>query len=452
MSELELAKGQAVVQSLASSSLTAEQPIVADGSSRFVDRSLPLYAETRRRNALIRLLNFIFSLWPSLVLFVILPAMAIGCYYAFVAADQFIVEWKFVVRQVEDTSFSKGTTSFDTEQGGSDSSMFSREGAKGSSTSGGGKPSGASSRSASIAIDNQDGFVVASYITSPAIIRDLSKMLNLREMFARPEADSWARLPERASADDLTSYWLDRVSAYVDRPSGIVTVDFRAFRRWDALAIANAVDILSANLINKMSLRARQESLERAKQEVDRSERAMRAVMTDFESFRNRAGLIDPNNAAADTSDLLKQLLSERLATDSRLSVLNQLRPRAPEIATLKTRLDSVDTHIAQLQATLTAKERGASTISAALATFEELRVREQLSEQIYTDARNDEERARQTAEKRWLYIATFQPPVLPDDSEYPNRVGFSALGATLLFVVWSIVALIRMSILDHRS
>jgi capsular polysaccharide transport system permease protein len=452
MSELELARGRAVVQSSPPSELTADQPIIADRYARFVDPSLATYADTTRRGPIIRLLSFVFSLWPSLVLFVILPALAITYYYAFVAADQFVVEWKFVVRQVEDTSFSKGTTTFDSEQGGAESGMFSQGGKESSGSSAGKSTGGGSSRSSSITIDNQDGYVVASYIQSPAVVRDLSKMLNLREIFSRPEADFWARLRARATADELTSYWLNTVSSYIDRPSGIVTVDFHAFRRWDALAVANAVDILSANLVNNLSLRARQESLERAEQEVDRSEKAMRAVMADFESFRNRAGLIDPNSAAANTSDLLKQLLSERIETDSKLSVLKQLRPRAPEIITLKTRLESIDMHIAELQATLTAKERKAGTIAAALATFEELRVREQLAEQIYTDARNDEERARQTAEKRWLYIATFQPPALPDDSEYPDRIGFSTIGATLLFAAWSIAALVRMSILDHRT
>jgi capsular polysaccharide transport system permease protein len=444
MSEVE-PRSQAVVQSSVPPELN-DQSIVAHGAARFVDRSFAAYADTEQRGFPFRWVSFVFSLWPSLILFVIAPAVAIAYYYAFIAADQFVVEWKFVVRQVQDSSFSVGTTTFDSEQGGEQSGKGAGQPTESKSSGGGG------SRSSSITVDNQDGYVVASYIQSPTVVHDLSKMLSLREIFGRPEADFWTRLGDNASAADLTSYWLDRVRAYVDRPSGIVTVDFSAFRRWDALAIANAVDILSANLVNNISLRARQEALERAKQEVNRSGKAMQAVMADFESFRNRAGLIDPNNAASTTGDLLKLLLSERIATDSKLSVLKQLRPAAPEIVALKTRLESIDAHIAELQATLTAKERSASTIAEALVTFEELRVKEQLAEQIYTDARNDEERARQTAEGRWLYIATFQPPVLPDDAEYPKRIGFSAIGAILLFVAWSIVALIRMSILDHRT
>ena len=86
----------------------------------------------------------------------------------------------------------------------------------------------------------QNAYIVTSYIQSRAIVDNLNKTLNLREIFRRPEADFWARLKRNASIDELTDYWKTMVSTYIDAPSGIVTLQVRAFRPDDAVALAKA--------------------------------------------------------------------------------------------------------------------------------------------------------------------------------------------------------------------
>jgi capsular polysaccharide transport system permease protein len=430
-----------------------EPPLVAFDDGRFVDRHLAAYDDTRRSGPVRRVVGLVFSLWPSLVLFVVLPSLAVTFYYAVIAADQYVVKSSFVVRQVQDTSFSKKSGTFDTAMGGpgADSKTMS-QGSRKEMLPSGGRDTGGGSRSSSITTDDQDGYVVASYIGSRAIIADLSKTIDLAAIFRRPEADFWARLRDRPTAEEMRAYWLDMVSAYADRDSGIVSVEARAFRRDDALMLAKAIDVAAGDLVNNMSQRARDEALARARQEVDRADRNMRAVMTEFETFRNSAGLIDPLDVASNTSALLKQLMGQRIETDNELFVTRQLRPDAPSIRALKARAAALDGRIAELRETLTAKGKDAGTIAATLVTFEQLRVREQLAQQIYIDARNAEEHARETAARRWLYIAAFEPPERPDDSEYPDRVGFPAIAAASLFAGWAIIALLRLSVVDHVS
>jgi capsular polysaccharide transport system permease protein len=428
-----------------------DPPLVAFDDGRIVERHLATYDATPPRGPVRRFFGFVFSLWPSLILFVILPALAVTFYYAFVAADQYVVKSSFVVRQVEDTSFSKGSAAFDAGQGGpeADTKTMS-QGSNRQMYPSAGQGAGTGSRSSSITTDDQDGYVVASYIESRAIIAALSKTMDLEAIFRRPEADFWARLRARPTAEEMRAYWLDMVSTYADRDSGIVSVEVRAFRRDDALALAKAIVAAAGDLVNDMSLRARDEALARARQEVDRADRSMHAVMTEFETFRNGAGLIDPLNVASNTGDLLKQLLGQRIETDNELFVTLELRPDAPSIRALEARAAALDDRIAELRATLTAKDKAAGTIAATLVTYEELQVRQQLAQRIYVEARNAEEHARQTAARRWLYIAAFDPPERPDDAEYPDRIGFPAIAAAMLFVAWAIIALLRLSVADH--
>jgi capsular polysaccharide transport system permease protein len=447
MSWLERARRRDVDRTAATDVLDKEEP----AAPRFIDQAAIDYfdADGERRGWLRRARGFILKPWPSLILFVILPSLAVIYYYGVAAADQYVVQARFVVRQVEDTSFAKGTMKL----GGDESQSSNKAGESGATSNSGTSSSG--SRKSSITTDDQDAYVVASYIGSPAILGSVAKDLNPRDLFQRPEADFWARLGDSASKEDLERYWLRMVNAYVDRSSGIVTLEVRAFRREDALMLADTIIASSSRLVNDMSLRARDDALTRAKAEVERANGAMRAVMTDMEMFQNREGLIDPLNTATNTSEVLKQLLGRRIATDTELYVTQQMRPDAPTIPTLKEQLKALDDRIADLRSTLTAKGAPATdvrAISATLVGFDELAVKEKLATALYVNARIAADNARQSAEKRWLYLAVFVPPTLPDDSEYPDRLAFPAIGVVVLFALWAIAALIWASVLDHRA
>lgn len=450
MSWLERTRRKDVGQSAPADLIVKEKTSVEPTETSFLDNDVLGFDEAQTKLPLWRrCLAFLFKPWPSFILFVILPAAAIVVYYAVVAADQYVVESRFVVRQVEDTSFatSKLSISSSTAPTSSDSSKAG----EGGGTSVGGAASRSSANS-TIMTDDRDAYVVASYINSSAIIDDVSNDLNIEKMFRRPEADFWARLQPDASQEEVQRYWGHMVNAYVDRLSNIVTVEVRAFRREDALMLSNAILASATKLVNNMSLRARNDAVTRAKEEVERTDRSMRLIMADMETFRNREGLIDPINTATNTGDLLRQLLSKRIATDAELYVTRKMRPDAPNIPTLEEHLKALDARIAELRATLTDKDAAARTISATLSGFDELEVKEQLAKEMYIDARVAEENTERSAQGRWLYLAVFDPPLLPDDSEYPDRLAFSSIGVIVLFAVWATAALIWASVLDHQT
>ncbi len=400
--------------------------------------------EYRRRSPFVRLVRAFFKPWSSLTLFVIVPSAVVCAYYSFIATDQYVVESHFVVRQIAETSIAKGTITLESApQGAADQT---KAGESKAATSAG-------SPRSTFTTDDKDAYVVSSYIASPAIVDRVSEDLNVADFFRRPEADFWARLENDASQEDLQRYWLNMVSAYVDRSSGIITLEVRAFRREDALMLSNAIIAAASTLLNDMSLRARNDALARAHEEVEKADHDMHVVMIGLENFRNREGLIDPVNVATNTGDLLKRLLGKRIAIDTELYVTKNMRPDAPTIPALVEQLKALDARIGELRATLTVNNSADTrAISTTLVGYDELEVKEAMAKEIYIAARAAEENAQETAERRWLYLASFDPPTLPDDSEYPRRIGFSAIAITVLFALWSIAALIWASVLDHRT
>lgn len=361
----------------------------------------------------------------SFIIFVALPALATVVYLLVLASDQYVAETKFALRTAQmDTVKDKSSSS----QGG------------GAQTASLGLP----------AIAGQDAYVVATYVRSLAILRDLPPSLNIREIFRRPEADFWARLPADASAEKITDYWRSMVSTYVDSLSGIVTVSARAFRRDDALALVTEITAASERLINAMSTRARADAMARAEAEVKRSEALVRGALADMRDFRNSERVISPAAEATGASTLLLNAMGERIRLQSELTSAERvMSASAPTLTSLRARLQSADQQIETLKAQLTGG--AGKTVSGAIARYEELELQRQFSEKLYLMSQEALERARQKAERQSVYLSAFVPPSLPEEAEFPKRIQYSVLIPIAFLILWGIGAMLTAVVRDHR-
>jgi len=364
-------------------------------------------------------------LW-SFIAVVIVPGFASIVYFALIASSQLAAEARFAVRQVE-VAASDRLSSKDSSNGNASINF-------------------------SFTASGQDAYIVTSYIRSRAIVDDLSRTLNLREIFRRPEADFWARLKRNASIDELTDYWNGMVNTYIDAPSGIVTLRVRAFRAEDAVTLAKAVLSLSENLVNRISDRARSDAMQQSEEEVRRGFQMTQAALADLRQFRDNAGIIDPVQATTEIGKLLIPLMTEKIRLESDLFVASRdLDSSAPTVKALKNRLDTTEKQIADLRGKLTSSSGDGKTVAASLAKFEELELQRQFAEKLYTLAQADLDRARQRADRQSIYLTVFVPPSLPEDSRYPRRIAFPLLIIAGLIIIWAIGAMTVASVEDHR-
>jgi hypothetical protein len=154
-------------------------------SSRHIailDGSVGAVAHDRRRRSMG---------WFWFVIVVALPVVLAGAYYYLVAADQYVAEFRFALRSAEPERH--------------DPVLFFQE----------------SVASSPIGLDS---YVVVQYLASRAIVDDLSKTLDLREMFSRSEADWLARLDLPVSIEEMVRYWKGQVDAFFDATNGTSTL------------------------------------------------------------------------------------------------------------------------------------------------------------------------------------------------------------------------------------
>jgi capsular polysaccharide transport system permease protein len=360
----------------------------------------------------------------SLIVLVALPAFAASLYFAFVAADEYVAETRFAVStMVADTI--------------SDSSK---------STGGGSAAYGG------LRASSEDAYLIAAYIRSRACVEEVSRTVNLRELFRRPEADFLARLKHDASVEELTRYWRDMVTAYVDPMSGIVTVTVSAFRRDDSMAIANAILAASEKIANEVSERARADSTKLAEKEVASAQERVSGSLGDLRAFRESAGFIDPAVQAAQTGKLLEGLVSQRIRLQTEYQVSSRaMSPDAPTLRSTKARLDELDAQIAEEKAKLTSQSKDSGALANLLPKYEQLMVRNDFDEKLYELASDGLERARLRAASQTIYVNVFVPPAPPQDALYPERFASAAMVSLTLLILWGVGALTAALVQDHQ-
>ena len=344
----------------------------------------------------------------SFIIFVVLPVAIASGYYFFVAADQYVAEFRFALRSAEPERHDPAT-------------LFQE--------------------SAAPSLIGLDSYVVVQYLASRAVIDDLSKTLDLRGMFSRSEADWLARLDLPVSIEELVRYWRGQVDAFFDPTNGTIVVKARAFTRQDALQLAEGILTSSERLVNDMSARARSDALRNAKREVGRAERRMKSALARLREFRDTAGTIDPRKTADATAALAGRVRDELIRADTELSTLKHyMRDDAPSVRMLEARIQSLEAQRRAVEGEVTDTEKSRSeTLSRVMGSYEQLESERTFAENAYQHALQALDRSRMDADRQQVYLASFVQPTLPEEALYPRR--WRSLGAVfaIAFTLWAI-------------
>jgi capsular polysaccharide transport system permease protein len=354
----------------------------------------------------------------SFLVFVILPFLLACAYYFGMATPQFVAEARFAVRTLGEP-----------DVGGTQSHLFAT------------------------APLQQDAYVVASFIHSPAILDRLEQRVDFRELFAGEGTDFWARLKAGYTREDLLDYWNRHVTTDLDGPSGIVTLKVRAFSPEDARMLAQAIIDESEKLANELSARARADYVRRAEQEVSERREGYRTALDQLNALQNRTAILDPKLRATETGTLLTNLLAEKLDVDARLFVLEQQAATdSPTVRQLRRTQEALKDQIENLRAELANSGTAADNLSSAFRRFSELETDRVLASELYAAARRNLAQAQIDAIRKAVYVTVFVPPALAGESRYPRRIAMPLLILIGLGVAWGVGALAWASVEDHRT
>jgi capsular polysaccharide transport system permease protein len=366
--------------------------------------------------------NYGEKIWFGLA--VVLPVAIATIYYALIASNQYVAEFRFAVKDASISPAMSSTSSLMSMIGGGSSNAY-------------------------------DNYLVADYLISRQAAEEVQQRINVTQLYARPEADWWARFDPSDPMEKFVTYWQSMVSSHYDQVTGIAIAQIKAFRPDDALLIANTLVTLSEELVNKIASRTQNDAVRFAQKEVDRAEERLKAIRSKITDYRNKVGVIDPASSVVASNSQLVQGLKATLAqleTQVQTLRLQNLQPTAPAMMTLQNQINSTKAQLSAIEGSVSTTAKDGRSLSNVIAEFEQLDLERQFAQNMVTSTMAALDQARASAAAQHLYITPYVRPSLPEMSLYPRRILAIVTVAGLALIVWLIGLLIGRSMLERMG
>jgi capsular polysaccharide transport system permease protein len=363
----------------------------------------------------------------SFLCLVAVPAILASLYMAFIAADQYHSSTSFAVRSIE----AGGATDI--------LGMFSQA-SSGSTVS--------------------DSYILMDYVLSERMVSAADRKFKLEDVYATRGLDYYYGIGSDLPIEDKLAYWRKMVSVSFDHASGIMEVTVKAFDPRQAQAITQFIVDQSDNLVNSLSLSARNDVLRAAQDEVLAGEARLAKARAALRDYRDKSQEISPEEGAKLAVQLIASLEQQLTQLNADLATAkSQMSEGTPRIRVLKARIESLEQQLAVERQRLGTGERRPANATATndspdvagrIAEFEELDTEREFAERAYTAALASLEKSRLEANNRQRYLALFIEPTLSELAQYPTRLLNAFLVAAGLLFAWSIGVMSYYNIRDR--
>ncbi len=354
---------------------------------------------------------------PLFFLTVILPT-AIGiAYFGFLASDVYLSESRFVVRSPVKAGNSALGTVLGTNIGGSSEESDA-------------VVEYLQSRRA-LGEVNADGFVTRAYTAS-----DIFWFDRFGGTFGDTDEELYRYFQDRMTVDDGTNTQVIRLTVRAFSPSQAQTINARLLER-------------SERLVNGLSGRARRDSISVAQGEVEEAKTRSRDAALQLAAFRDREGLIDPEQEATARLQMISKLQDELIATRTRLRQLETYTPRASQIPFLRTQARELQ---GEIDGQMDQIAGGRGSLSSQTAQYQELQLNAEFADKQLGIALASLQDAQAEARRKTAYLDRIASPSLPDYASEPRRVRNMIAIFVFGLLLWGVLSMLAVGIREHRD
>lgn len=252
-----------------------------------------------------------------------------------------------------------------------------------------------------------------------------------------------------SSFEDLFLYYQGKVGADYDRETGITALTVRAFSAADAEAINRRLLERAEALVNQLNDRSQGDLVRYAEREVVEAQAKARVAALALASYRNRAGVIDPERQATVQLQMISKLQDELIGARMQLLQLAAAAGQNPQIPLLKVRIAGLQNAIAEQMGVVAG---GSGSLSAAAAQYQRLQLEREFADRQLAASLATLQDARNDARRQRAYVERIAQPSLPDDAMEPRRIRgiLSALIAGL--VAWGVLSMLLAGVREHKD
>jgi ABC-2 type transport system permease protein/capsular polysaccharide transport system permease protein len=291
---------------------------------------------------------------------------------------------------------------------------------------------------------------VIAYLQSRAAVAEANADGKLKQAYSDPELFWFDRFGLFGDSDEeFYRYFQSKLEVEEGVTTQVLTIRVRAFTPQQAQAInARLVDQAEA-LVNRLSQRAQSDMIAVAEREVEEAALKAREAALALARYRNASGIVDPMQESQVGLQMISKLQDELIATQTRLRQLQIYTPEASQIPFLKTQVRDLQAEIDAARRSLTG---GRSSLSSALARYQELQVESAFAEKQLEAARAALQEARAEARRKQAYLEKIAPPSLPDYPIEPRRIRAMLAAVVLGLLAWGVLTMLVIGIREHRD
>ncbi|MEM6374611.1 MAG: capsule biosynthesis protein [Pseudomonadota bacterium] len=302
-----------------------------------------------------------------------------------------------------------------------------------------------------------DADILYEFIQSQDLVARLDDALDLRAIWSLvdPEVDPVFAYHPPGTIEDLRDHWWRKVHISYDNTTGLIELRVLAFTPDDARRIAEAIAAASTELINGLSVQARDDAIGYAGEELEAAVARLKEARRAVTEFRNRNQIVDPTIDVEGQAGLLSQLNAQLAQALIDLDMLTaNTRAGDPRIEQAQTRILVIEQRIDEERRKLGIGgdiSAEADAFATLVGEYESLVVDREFAEQTYTAALAAYDAAQAEARRQSRYLAVHLPPTTAEAAEYPQRLAIWALVSLFSILIWAVVVLIAYSLRDRR-
>jgi capsular polysaccharide transport system permease protein len=279
---------------------------------------------------------------------------------------------------------------------------------------------------------NKDGAVTAAYTASGISIFDRFNPLG------------WD-----GSFEKLFKYYTNRVQVTSDSRSAISTLVVRAYSSDDALKLNSHLLQLAEDMVNRLNTRGREDLIRYAQAEVDAAKQQARTASLALAAYRNKQGVVDPQQQAAIQLQMVSKLQDELITVKSQLIQLRAFTPENPQIPVLEKRARILSEEIYEQTGRVAGDNR---SLAAAAVEYQRLQLENSFAERQLAGAMASLQEARNEARRKQVYVERIVNPNRPDSALEPRRLRGIMATFVVGLIAWGILSLLLAGVREHQS
>lgn len=297
----------------------------------------------------------------------------------------------------------------------------------------------------------EDANYLTEFILSNDMVKKLDSKFKFREAYHVDGSDFINELPADATQEELLAYFKERVHIDLDQQTYVLTVTTEGFDPEYALELNKAILAESEAFVNRISQQIAKDQLAFAERQLDDAEARLNDSKEALLNYQNQNQMLDPQSNAQLVSQLIGNLQSQlsSLRTEER-QLLSYLNPDAPQVVSLRSQIDAVESQIQEEQKKLTSPNT--TKLNRQAIQFESIKADVDFATELYKLSLTSLEKSRLEALKKMKNLIIISAPYQAEEAIYPRRNYIIWTSLALLLIFYGFVRLVIAVVKDHKS